>query len=425
MLNETHLGGLLARRRGFFAELQHQSQLAAREAERRQRAAATAVRQAEAARRAEQRAYQAAVRASDVDRRRLEREAQAAHVDAMQAEVEDRNAELADNYAELEGLLAATLDVDDYVDLEQLKRRAEHPPFPRWDLETPTPPPGLVPRHPEPVRWAPAPVTGLFNRQKKIQEAAAQAEADFLRAHEEWWRNDQQYPAYVESLHRAHVDAEALRERTLAEERAKYQAACDVRDREVAEHNAQVDRFIANLGYGDVEAVQDYVSIVLANSVYPEGFPVEYDAGFDATTAELKLQVEIPAPSDVPKIKSWRYVKASDEIVSTDLSARDMKARYASIVNQVALRTLHEVFEADRRQIVKSMSIEVGVRTNDPATGQTRFIPFVAVSTARETFVAINLSGIVPSATLEHLGAATSKNPFELVAANGSGVRRA
>ena len=45
-------------------------------------------------------------------------------------------------------------------------------------------------------------------------------------------------------------------------------------------HNEAIRELIANLGYGIVEAVQEYISIVLSNSVYPDHFPIEYDFDF-------------------------------------------------------------------------------------------------------------------------------------------------
>lgn len=50
-----------------------------------------------------------------------------------------------------------------------------------------------------------------------------------------------------------------------------------------------VDKLIADLGYGTTEAVQEYVAIVLANSVYPDHFPVTHDFSFEPASAELQL----------------------------------------------------------------------------------------------------------------------------------------
>jgi len=173
-----------------------------------------------------------------------------------------------------------------------------------------------------------------------------------------------------------------------------------------------------------VDAFQEYVGIVLANSVYPPSFEVEHEARFDPATSELALTAIVPAPESIRTVKSYRYVRASDEIVETQSSKKDVNDRYASAIHQVALRSLHEIFEADRRGIVQAISLQVGPRTKDPATGRQMFLPLVAVTSARETFMDFDLGGVVPSATLQHLGAAVSKNPFSLVTIDPAGVRR-
>ena len=159
-------------------------------------------------------------------------------------------------------------------------------------------------------------------------------------------------------------------------------------------------------------------------AVYPEHFPIEHRFEFDAGTAELRLRVLIPGPDKMPATKAFKYTKASDEIIETPLSMKICKDRYASAVQQVALRSIHEIFEADRRGVIKMISLEVGTETIDPATGREAYIPFVAAGAEREAFLKFDLSRIVPTATLSHLGAAVSKNPFELVPANVSGIRK-
>jgi restriction system protein len=161
--------------------------------------------------------------------------------------------------------------------------------------------------------------------------------------------------------------------------------------------------------------VREYVGIVLAKSVYPELLSVEHEYEFDPEARELTLAVLISPPDGLPAEKAYRYVKAKDEIASTPLAKKDLKARYANVVHQVALRTLHEIFEADRAGKIQTITLEVGTETRDPATGRQRRIVFVGVAAERDSFMAFDLDNVVPAATLEHLGAAMSKNPFELV----------
>jgi restriction system protein len=117
-------------------------------------------------------------------------------------------------------------------------------------------------------------------------------------------------------------------------------------------------------------------------------------------------------------------VKAKDEITSTNLPVREKKERYVNAVWQVAVRCLHEVFEADRAGKIHSIALAVGVDTVDTATGRPTTVPLVFVAAERETFNSFDLTKVVPQDTLRHLGAAMSKSPFDLVPADTSrGVR--
>jgi len=207
-------------------------------------------------------------------------------------------------------------------------------------------------------------------------------------------------------------------------ERARYANECAEREAAVEERNKAIDTLISDLGYGAVHAVREYVSIVLSNSVFPGHFPVEHDFEFDPATAELRLRALMPNPDKVPTAAAYKYAKSSDEITATSLSQKACKDRYANAVLQVALRSMHEVFEADRRGLISTISLQVGTQAIDPATGREGYIPFVAVGAERDTFLGFDLANVFPAATLSHLGAIVSKSPYDLVAVNTSGIRR-
>lgn len=418
-------------RRGFLATLLHQAQVAAREQERAQRAAVrehnAAVRRAEQAQRAAESVRVQLTRASEAQRKRLEKEAREAHIAVMEAEAEERNLKLAEVYAEIDSLLATTLEVDDYVDLEKFRVVAEHPPFDRSDLEMPIPAPAPIPNPPQPIFVAPDPPRGLLaNLFGKDKHAAAVATAQW--AHEQslvkWRARLEELSTRRQAALKAHAQAEAERVAALGAARARYAEECATREAEATERNRRLDDLIANLGYGTPEAVQEYISIVLSNSVYPEHFAVTHEFEFEPSSAELKLHALVPGPDKIPEIKAYKYTKSTDEITATPLSQKVCRDRYASVVHQVALRSIHEVFESDRRGLIRTISLEVGTETVDPATGRQTYMPFVVVGTERESFLKFDLSAVIPALTLDHLGAAVSKNPYGLVAAETLGVRR-
>lgn len=420
-------------KRGFFAELNHQAQLAERRRLQQQaalrRAQTAAAREAERARAQSERAAAAAQRASVANKKEAEKAAALAYRESRTAEVTQMNAELQDRYASIDGLLASTLDVDDFVDLESLKiSRVEHPPFDPGQLGAPTPPmPPLVypaePTYVEPP--APSGLAGAFGGKKKHEEAVNHARAAHQAQHQSW-------VAYCQSLHGDHTAeaqrraaAETDRLSKLAALQATYDEECRAREAQAAAQNAQVDKFINDLAFDVESAIAEYVGVVLANSVYPESFPVTYDHTFDLATRELRLTVTVPQPPAVPTVKEYRYVASKDEITTTSLPVKEQKDRYANAVWQVALRTLHEVFEADRAAKIRSIALTVGADHIAPATGRPESVPLVVVAADRDTFQSFDLANVVPYATLTHLGAALSKSPFDLTSADTSaGVRK-
>jgi restriction system protein len=419
-------------RRGFFAELNYQAQQAEKRRRQQQaaavRAQAAAAREAERAHRAAERARAAAARAAEAQRRAAEKEAARLHVEARLAEVATMNAKLANQLSEIDGLLAWTLEFDDYVDLESLKITiVDQPEFDPGELGQPAPPlPDLV-YPPEPVyQEPPAPkgLSGVVGGKKKHQAALERARAGHAEAHRRWHAQATGMHADYVARQEQREKAEAERLAKLAAAEAAYQADCRRREADAEARNEELAKLINDLGFDVESAIQEYVGIVLSNSVYPDAFPVQHEYEFNLSSRELTLTATVPEPSSLPSVKEYRYVKAKDEVAASALPVKAQRGRYASAVWQVAVRTLHEVFEADRAGKIHSISLTVGVNRISPATGHQETVPLAVVAADRETFNGFDLANVVPLATLTHLGAAMSKSPFDLTPVDASrGVR--
>jgi len=417
-------------RRGFFAELQYQSRVAAKERERAQRDAQrnylAIVRHSEQARMASERANTQLSKAAISERKRFEKQALEAHNAAQEASVAMRNEKLKQMYEEIETLLAATLGVDDFIDLNSLRVDVFHPPFARADLEVPisqqSRPPNLI----APVLTRPSTPSGLFRffGKKKHEEAVESAQRSFEQATLDWRAACREIMEHYQKAEKERTRDELKRAEMLIIHRELYANECAVRESDTSESNGKLAELIANLGYGTADAIQEYISIVLANSVYPEHFQVSHEFEFKAAIAELSLRVLVPAPSEFPELKAYKYSNASGRMSTTSLSQKECRERYAGAIHQVALRSFHEVFESDRRGLIKTISLEVATDTIDPATGQRMNVPFVIVAAERESFLTFDLSAVVPALTLGRMGAAVSKNPYGLSPAERAGVRR-
>lgn len=415
--------------RGFFAEMQHQAAVAERN---RQRAQAAAVREqvrvaseAQRAHSAAQSARAAALRADAREAAEAEREAKRLHIAAQELKVHSMNTNLKLRLSDIDNILKATLKVDDYVDLGKLHKVTEHPPFEsKHQQPTPAPPPIKAP--PEPVfvePQAPKGMSALFGK-KKHAEAVAAAQQQFEAKHNEWKSIVAAIPMRQLGQLTKHKEAEDERLRKLAADREKYDAECRKRQAEVDAANVELDVLIRNFEAGKQEAVAEYIGIVFGNSVYPEDFPWEVQYKYDQSTRELRVDLQFPAPEQLPTVHQYKYVKARDEIIESVQTQKEQRDRYTGMVYNMVLRTLHEVWESDRSDRVASISLAGGVKHIDPATGQEIFTPLIAVAADRGTFSTIDLARVTPAETLKHLNAVVSKSPHALAGIDTSaGVR--
>ncbi len=88
--------------------------------------------------------------------------------------------------------------------------------------------------------------------------------------------------------------------------------------------------------------------------------------------------------------------------------------RATIVIAQVTLRTLHELFKADRTGYLDTVVFNGYVESVDKGTGRLVRICLVTVRTSRDTFTQLNLGKVDPLACLNVLNASVSKSPAEL-----------
>jgi restriction system protein len=355
----------MARRRGLMASLAQIQRDAARAEAARQRAHAASRRAAEQARAR----YERAAAADERERKRLYAESRMAEVAAM-------NAELTDTIAALDGVLAATLDVDNYFDLDQLKRPTE-----LGRLAVPEQPPSES-------SFLPAPPTGL----SRMLGGAAR--------HEEQLRAGR---ARYQQACAEHAERERSRRAALAQVEAENQQRAQ-----------EVEALRRDLAAAVPQAVVTYIDLVLNASPYPDGFPAHWRLAYVPESRQLVIEYDLPGIEVIPTVKAYRYVKASDTITETARPQSQVKAQYASVIAQTALRVVDEIFEADRAGHIDAVVLNGMVDTTDPATGRSIRPCLLTLRTTRETFGELDLRRVDPAACLRHLGAGVSRNPEEL-----------
>jgi len=378
----------MARKKSLWSELQRERDRRARIAVARQREARQVVRQL---RQDGERAQRLADRADAAERKRQE---QRAH-EAGAAAARTMRAQLDGQVAELQTLLTSRLDGPPLLTFAMLKQVPEVPPFDpgalgdawpvlRWEDYAP-PPPGAL-----------SGLVGGKARYARAREAASESFQQALADHEQ---------------------AEAERARQLQDARAHYDRSVQAAEAEASEHNAAVDELECAFRAGTPEAVEEFFGQALALSDYPEGFPHEYQVAYRPDPRELVIEYRLPPATVIPAVRDYRYVKARAEIDELPRPLKDVKALYASVVHQVALRTMRECFcIAAAYDVVDTVVFNGIVSATSRATGQAEELHLVSAPASRTEFSQLVLAQLDPAECLKHLKAILSRHPYDLEA---------
>lgn len=321
-----------------------------------------------------------------------------------EAERKERNKELAEEKTEeaqaeltdLDETLKRTLDVDDTVEWESLKDNTS---FPEREPE----PPSYPRLRPEPSSDSPPylPDLNLLHhlvpplKRKKIEEAQDR----FQRAHADWEKDK-----------RAHEEKVARLKAEYAADLEAWQGRKDEFEQEQASANQAVEEEKERYFDQDPDAIVEYCDIVLSQSEYPDRFPQEFDLFYQSETRTLVVDYLLPAPEHLPTLKEVRYVKSRDELTEKHLSDRELNRKYDALLYQMALRTIHELFEADQVDALDAVVFNGIVHTIDRSTGHEIEPCVLSVQATRAEFEELNLAQIEPKQCFKKLkGVGSSK----------------
>jgi restriction system protein len=375
----------MARRSSLWTELRRDRERRQREASQAHRVQEQLIRQAQ---KEHSQAVQESRRAEAAERKHQE---QRAH-EARAAEAAARTAEVEARAEELRVLLRSSLDVQTHIPFDALKRRVDVGCFDPGVLDQVVSLP--VWEDFEPCR--PGKLSGLLGGKTKYEQERTVA-----------WQRFQQ--ALADGEH-----AEEVRRCQLAEAQQQHARQVAEMTREVAEHNAAVDKLAADFHAGVPEAVEEYFEQVLAQSAYPEEFPQDYEVAYRPEPQELVIKYWLPGSEVIPLARGYRYVKTRQEIDELPRPTKEIKELYASVIAQLALRTMRECFAVPAAEVVGSVVFSGHVKARDRATGKEIEPCVISVGAQREVFDELVLDQLDAAACLKHLKAIMSLHPYDL-----------
>lgn len=329
----------------------------------------------------------------------------ALHRERMKQQAFERTQAAQEAVESVAGILKATLTVNDQIAWGDLMDRSVYS-EPR-PVKRAVPPPhstGIpLPPSRTDARYAVVltVVDKLSPARRKVKED--DAAAMYQRDLDAWNRTKTNIEAsnarLLSESEQAQKAAEAEFERaTRAWEAAKTKFLIEQQER-----NREIQELATAYHQRDPIAIKTYCELVLSRSLYPDSFPQQFEIDFSSENGIVAVEYQLPAPDQMPTIKEVKYVQSKDAFETVALAKGVLADLYDSVLYQIALRTMHELFEADVVGAVSAICFNGWVKTLDASTGQEADACIVSVLAQREEFMAINLAQVDPKACFKKL----------------------
>ncbi|PRY28652.1 restriction endonuclease [Umezawaea tangerina] len=329
-------------------------------------------------------------RAVEADRKAEDKAKRERHLAKRAAAVERKSAEVSGRVAELSSILTGGIARRARFDVRSLRRRADVPALDLGELARPQARPDWEQFAPRP----PGPVGRLFGGRGRYDTRLVEARAAF------------------ELANQRHDAKEVARQQQVVELRRKHDEERRRLENEVAEHNRGVDELARALRSRDRSAVEDYLVRVLAATPLPAKFPRHNEVTFNPNGEQVVVRVELPPRDVVPAVRGYQYVRTKDEERPLPRPAKEIGELYRSVVSQVSLLYVRDLFDADGK--LETVGFNGHVRATNPATGKREFPCLISLQVERTSLAEIDLAHVRPDVCLRHLDALVSPHPYEL-----------
>lgn len=296
----------------------------------------------------------------------------------------------------IENTLNFTLDIDDKIDWDALKdtclfttSKPETPSF----KETPTKPNETDLIYKPHLNLLAKIIPNI--KQKKIEESKKLYEDDLLN-----WENEfQQIKNQNKELQKEYDEALNVWEKQKSEFEKQQEY-----------NNRLIDEFKQSYFASNPEAIVEYCDMVLANSQYPDSFPQQFELEYHEITKTLVIEYQLPSLEQIPTLKEVKYIQSRDEFKEVNITEANLNKLYDSLIYQILLRTIHEIFEADVINAIDGVILNGWIHTINKGTGKEINICIASIQTSKDIFNDINLNNVDPKMCFKNLkGIASTK----------------
>lgn len=286
----------------------------------------------------------------------------------------------------------------------------------------PVPPPAAYRAEPtpvEPARESYVPEVGFLpGLIPSVREReTAKAEERFKAARAEWERlkseAEKRNREGTDRFQRDLADWEAKRKGWL-EDQARRSAA--VGEQEAAYSHCEPDivaaycRMLLNASvYPSVAAARPEIALrglldeQVSATEHPDGFPRTFELDYIGETRTVVVDYALPPREALPTVKGYKHVASRDEIQPVPVAQAWLNETYDSVLYQVTLRTIYELFRWDEAGALDSVVFNGWVNSVDKATGKEVNACVLTIQASKREFLEINLAQVDPKACFRKL----------------------
>lgn len=162
------------------------------------------------------------------------------------------------------------------------------------------------------------------------------------------------------------------------------------------------------------DAIVEFFSMVLNASEYPEYFPKEFRFEYTPSNKILLIDYMLPEPTSIPTLKEVKYIQSRQEFVEQHISSSQHTKLYDDIAYQISLRTIYEIFKADKFEVIQAIVFNGWVSTIDKSTGREIKPCIMSLHVQRNEFMELNLANIDPKLCFKALKGIGSSKLYSL-----------
>lgn len=265
-------------------------------------------------------------------------------------------------------------------------------PFPQAPGATTQP---LQPRRDQaPHKFKPGVLDFLWPpRMKASREACEQR---FVKAQARWEADVVTWQRFTSETLYAHggvVDAIKAKNQSA---RMAWQERAARFEQAVAQKTAQVESLRSSYRLHQSAGVVAFADGALGASSLPDFVLPNWSIAYLDETKILVVEYNMPAPSDMPRLKEVRYVASRDEKTEHFITDVQADKRYDSALYQLALRAVYEVLSADSARAIEMVCLNGMVTAVNPSTGNETTSCVLSFQVKRDEFLHVNLQAVDP-----------------------------